>query len=692
MSTTTKNKTAADLADQLKEGAPLATTGKGETKPAKANGAGASAEEEESGGPIDQEKVEQQIRAAQNPRRRTATKATKARQLVTGSEERIHIWYIGETGKEEWCNEYAMGEIQRASSLEGFIRKYLVPQFDYGEYVIRVGKPGTPREKLAELPSVYIRKPKDEAEPRARETSTIRELMEMSKQIQNEGKNIDPVQQLERMLALQKQLNEGKGDASSALMMMMMMDRERGSQKGGLDPIVMKLVDRLEQLERRVSKRSEGPSMPPMPPPPPPLDPMEGFSKMIEAFAAMQKSMQPPPPPPPQQNSRQEFLQELRVMQEMFGAKKEEMGFRDYIAMMKEIRELDPTAQRAPGSQGPRSLEDQLKEYRHMKQVFGEMSQEFGGSTGGFWDFARDFLGGTPVGEKLGEALQEAIGGKGQEQPPGTQNRQLPPGSDDEDEDDGALEIPPSFNTHAEKMDHYAQSDPPDVAMLIRSALEGLQHLAAKSPDFRPYVMKVIHLARANKKKDCLKLLGEILIGIHEAGTIKHLDTVKKVILGVREHWLAVCKALGMEHDEDPDPYVPHTEHRASSRVPPVGGPSNDERPEPEVPEVEDDDDAVEITDEDYARYAAAAAGEQPVSEPDPEPQEAVGLDTSIEQERVEEEAADENEDAIDGDDADEEDPPTAHEPPEEDESSDPEPTGEVEEDDPARDLAPAMG
>lgn len=338
------------------------------------------------------------------------------------------------------------------------------------------------------------------------------------------------------------------------------------------------------------------------------------------------------------------------MMREMFGANKEEMGFRDYIALMKEIRELDGSS-RLPGQQGPRTLEDQLKEYRHMRSVFGEMSQEFGGSAGGFWDFARDFLSGSPVGQRLGDALEEAIGGK-KETSQQNPNRQLPKGDDDseDDDEDDALEIPKSFNPFAQKMDEMAKLD--DKAMLIRTTLEGLQKLATTSPDFRPYVMKVIQLARKNKKKDCLKLLGEMLLGIHEAGVIENVDTVKKVIFGMREHWLAVCTALGMTHEEDPDPYIPHTENRASSRVPPVGVKQQQEPQETE-PEVDDDDDEVELSEEDYERYARAATGDAEVKPPE-EQQEADGPE--------------------------EEEPPTPHEPEPEDESSEPEPAGEVDE------------
>lgn len=357
--------------------------------------------------------VVQVPQARRNPVSRAEARSTAVRNILPRT-EKIRLYKRDEVGKRQLIEDYSVDEIGDVK-LETFLREYVDPEFhnDTGvtEYIAYELDARTGREK--QPPSTLtIRSSIPEGTPDA--FGQVRQAMGLINELQQVAQP-NPTNQNELLKRAQHSAVE-KGDMNS-MMMLMMMERFMGGSSGGNNTgdLLMKVLDRLEKVERgerRGSPADFGPPMggnfgafppPPMymPPPPPPPAPSRDNSidKVVELAVA--KLVQPTPP-------LSEQVKEMMTLRQLTSPAESP----EVAALKAELAALRAQVS-SGGSKASSGIEDSLANFEKFTTIVKSVAPQVTGSSdeGGFLKglFTSD------VGKVLGDVIAKAATAQAQQ-------------------------------------------------------------------------------------------------------------------------------------------------------------------------------------------------------------------------------------------------------------------------------------
>lgn len=342
------------------------------------------------------------------------------------SSHRIMVYKKKEDGKQSFVNEYTAQELQGAGTIEAFIKKYVVPHYEHGEYHVHYfdgqSKDPTPLGSVTiEAPIDYVPPVRTNGHSRLPSSSeSLREALAVQKELQQQMNQNQPPPKsqsevmMETMMAsmLKKQMDslssgdvqKGGGDGGMGMMlMMMMMERMKPAPAPNVDPAVQrimeKLVDRLDAMEQdlRVSQ-----SM--MPPPPPPPSSDDGPSQLSLILETMRENTRMMVESLKSQHVARDPIKDLADLSVLMAPQKSDS------LTLKDLFELMPKIQTAfvPQNQSKDPFEKTIENFR----LFKMMQKEFGedrapgppSQSDSFWTFAKEMLK-SDVGKSIAQQI-----------------------------------------------------------------------------------------------------------------------------------------------------------------------------------------------------------------------------------------------------------------------------------------------
>jgi hypothetical protein len=507
-----------------------------------------------------------------------AKPATAKQQLASmmPSALRIHVYKRQEDGSLGFAKDYAAVDLFGAGTIEAFLRKYVIPEYDFGEYHL-YQHDGTSGQQPVGIGSIKILAPvKHHSDgSTGSKVESMKELFEVAKMMQPQQQpQIDPLEQMTKMMGMMRgfvssDANGKPGGFDPMLMMMMFFFMQsfmgpKPQQQTGPDPITMKILERLERME---DERMTAALIPPALPPAPPLDPMQAMRPVIEM---MQQNTQIMLESLRGSSRDRDPVRDLADLSKLLVASKgDTITMKDMLAMMPQLKDmmLPRDVQKDP-------FEKTIENFRLFKMI----QHEFAGgrdpaaedreAASGFWDFAKSFLMSDLAGglanaiqsgnsaaqvdqrvrqrqRNIAETAQQVARDRGAPQPPRhaqqAPNGARPPAPPQAQPEDDSIEIPEVFITsHAPKINQ-AATDAERVAALVN----GLRTLATMSADFRPHIVEVFGLAKQNRRAESMEKLAEVLGALAEAQVLE-LRAVELSISDFDKHWNLIRNRLGM--------------------------------------------------------------------------------------------------------------------------------------------------
>lgn len=463
---------------------------------------------------------------------------------IVPSSDRIHVYKRDSNGKMAYTADYSSQEVSGCGTIEAFLKKYAVPKWGYGEFHIHVQKNGGP---LTPMGQVSIAEPREAAKPT--EVSVIKELMEAQKRMENDAnrESATAFDGMAKMMETLSTMQQGSSGNDMMPLMMMMMQQQQAARQPKSDPVIEVILRRLEDMERNASAPAPMPPMPALPPPPPPVDPMASMAPVLasimESNAQMNRMMmeianRPAPlvPQPPQRD----VLAEMAHMKNIFGSNDDSLGAKDIIGLLPIMKELIQ-----PNSGGPPSLEEQIAEFRHMKEGLGELEREFRPTStneGGFWDKAADILGGLIQNTDMGSKIAEGISPP--PQPQVVTSRAIPAEAEAEPAKT-KFEMPEGFAGFAKQI-----NESEDVGHKIGAFVMGMQFLV-KFETFRAPIMSIFTAIQKNEKNEALKMLDGFLSAFVENEVFTE-EAAVTLFEGVQVHWDMIRHKMGVAPAPEP--------------------------------------------------------------------------------------------------------------------------------------------
>jgi len=329
---------------------------------------------------------------------------------------------------------------------------------------------------------------------------------------------VDPLAQMQQLLALQKQMGGGGDSAMTTMLMMQMMQRP--------EPRPDPMESTLRMIE--AMKAMQPPPAPiPLPPMPTGPDPMLMLmleqQKMQQQMAIEQMKAQAEQTrllvDSMKQDKGPSLSEILHLSQSM--TPKDGIGARDILPMISTMKDLV----RPPEKDG---LREHLEAFRLMRQELKELSDDSRPS--GFRELAESVLPeGVESITKLIQAIRSKEASAAQElsQPLAGAQPQRPQ----------MPQLPPGFKDHATAI---VKSKDPVEAM--GATLTAFLYLG-QSPDFRPYIEKLVHHARGGEKDQALDFIEAFLVSIGQAGLITQ-QSAQFAMEGFDTHWDEVVTHL----------------------------------------------------------------------------------------------------------------------------------------------------
>lgn len=302
--------------------------------------------------------------------------------------EKIRLYKRNEMGKRELIDDFTLEEIGDMK-LEAFIREYVDPKFsnEEGDFTEYIAYPVDPRTNKDQLPpsSIQIRlQPQGPEAPNP--MNQLRQAMGMVQELQQTVGGMQQQQQPAQNPLLQDAMRQkaAAGDMQGMFMLMMMERMQQpANNTGSMEQLLMKVLDRMDRMERGGGSGSPsrgndfGPSFgpppmpfgyPPMPMAAPPQD--TGGSKLLDL--AMARLAEKPP-------SLADSVKDLLALQTLMQPKSNDSS--ELAALREEIRRL------AGGNVKPGSLEENLANFEKMTTMAKSISTQIGGGSdvGGFF-------------------------------------------------------------------------------------------------------------------------------------------------------------------------------------------------------------------------------------------------------------------------------------------------------------------
>jgi hypothetical protein len=431
-------------------------------------------------------------------------------QKALPSPERVKIERRRPDGHKSYVGHYSWAEVQRYGSFELFLQNVVVPRWKGGEYELTYV-----RADKSEQPHGTVIMEEPPSEPTA-QVAPLDQVVRLAKELQRDAASstpaqIDPIEQMSRMMALQKQMGAGSGDSILPMMMMQMMQRPEPR------PDPMDSAMRMFELAK---------SMQPPPAPLPMMPIQTGPDPMLMMMLEQQKAQQQMQLEMMrmQQEANRQMFESLRSREPAVGPMdvlqmaqqlqpKDNLGARDILPMITTMKDLV----RPPEKDG---LREHLEAFRLMRHELKEMSDD--GRPSGFREFAESVL---PDGLESITKLVQAIRGKEAaqaQQLAGTVGQQPAPQQ--------MPQIPPGFADHAKAINRAK-----DATEAMGAALNAMYYLG-QSPDFRPSLETLIGHARAGQMDEALDLIKGFLEGIGRAGLITQ-NAANIAMQGFEENW-----------------------------------------------------------------------------------------------------------------------------------------------------------
>lgn len=463
-----------------------------------------------------------QRRDPQPPREKTPPKTPLQQALP--NPERVKIGRRRSDGHVATIGFYNWADIQRYGSVEGFLAQVLVPTYRGGDYELHYVKPDGTLEPRGIIPMEDPPTP-----PPTAQVTPLDQVVQLAQRLRDDATRsappaVNPVQQLQELMALQKQM----GGGNDSMLMMMAMQAMQAQREPQRDP--MEATMRMLEMVRAMQPPPPPPPLPLPPPMPSGPDPM--MMMMLEQ-QKMQMQMQIEQMKAQAENQRVMFdalrnqdkgpsaIELLQLTQSM--QPKDALGARDILPMIGTVKELV----RPPEKDG---LREHLEALRLLKGALNDIGADQKGS--GFREFAEGLL---PNGiDSITQLIQtvrqkEAAQAADLQQPLQGQQEQPPPQK--------LPHFPPGFSEYGRAINK--AKDPIEA---MGAAITAFVYLA-QSPDFRPAYETLIRHARGGEKEKVLDLVQGFLVGIGRAGLITE-EAANLVLQGIDEHWDDVVNTL----------------------------------------------------------------------------------------------------------------------------------------------------
>lgn len=341
------------------------------------------------------------------------------------SSVRVHIFRKKtegpDTGKLSFLNEYSAQELAGCGTIEIFIKKYVVPEYGYGEfhvyYTDGVQKELQPRGTVAIDPPISA---KENKMSDGGMSALLKEFIDYQKtrdaQVQAVTQQKSPVEsmvetymskQLEKTISGNGQTpSNGESPMASMLMMMMMQQMNRPAVPS-VDPTMVRLLEKLsERLDAMENEFRVSQAMTPPPPPPPSNDPspiqllLEGQRESNRLMLEAIKSSQRDP------------IRDLSDMAQLMAPRhNESLTSKDLIELMPKFKAL-----MAPeGASDPfEKTIDNFRLFKMMQREFGESDrpqQQQGETAESFWSFAKEMIR-SDVGKSIAAQIMSQTAGQ----------------------------------------------------------------------------------------------------------------------------------------------------------------------------------------------------------------------------------------------------------------------------------------
>lgn len=506
--------------------------------------------------------------------------------------ERVRVRKKEPDGSSWMVGDWQMRELG-IDDIEAFIMKYVKPRHGGGHYDIAV-LDGRGLEHDGGFVRV-MNEPEGAARANDPLVNVVQDLIQRQTQMFNQPQQpqIDPLEQMRRVKEFQKEV--GGGGDSSAMMMMMMMQQQAPR---GPDPMLMGLLQRMD--ERMAKLESAGSMAMPMPMPAAPSFDMAALTTLLSTVAVplittmLERSAPRHDPNAISKQDVQLMMMELqnRLMQGGEAPNPLEVA-RETIGLFRELH----------GGEKQQSLQEKLSEMHALRELAKEITggpSDAARAQTNFWDAALGFLSnkglGDGFGKMLGATMERRLGAGAptqqpvvtlsgpapQAQPVGT----LPQHAQAAQQAPQQIEIPDDFPALMEKVE-----TAPDDRGRIEAVVTALDALR-KSEQWQPSVLKLFNATAKNERDVALRILYNWL-GLMTQSNLLSGPAADRVMKSFVSKWDDIVATLvgmmsGAMPPQAPTNARPASERPSSSVVAaaPVAVAESDEEDEDE-PEVE---------------------------------------------------------------------------------------------------------
>lgn len=466
------------------------------------------------------EKVETKQADEPTPKKRErGNKGTSLKSLLPAI-ERVRIWKRRNNGRTSYIGEYGGRDLERKGSIEVFLHEYVMPKWGtpgQNDFLIYLVKADGQQLDAGEVTI------EGSPEPVSKETSTLEELIELQKKMAHEATaKSDPVDQMMKMMALQKEMSKG-GGMDPMMMFFMMQQMNQPKTPSATEALLERLVRKIDSMEHD----REIPMMPsPFPMPAP--DPAHG---VLEAISKIAEIMKP-------SNTQQTPMELISLIKAL--APTDAIGAKDILPMLNTMKDLT----RPPDKNYIRETLESLEMLRKAKDIL-EPAQE-GGT---FWDFLRDMVSPDNVG-----ALRDMVGQIRAKEAPQQIPVQVVQQKFDGAPSKSAVaaskkatpehfdEFPKGFEVHSKRIE-----DAKDAAASVEATMVALNSLPRMAP-YQPFVDGLIGLALQSetddtKKEPALDYVQTFLESMLGLDMISQ-EKADQAINAFEEHWAEIVSTL----------------------------------------------------------------------------------------------------------------------------------------------------
>jgi hypothetical protein len=450
------------------------------------------------------------------PKRKQRKKPGKVKnpfQNLVGAGERLLVHKRDPiNGQLAYIGQYAPEDLMRAGSVEVFLREYVVPTFDFGEFQLTLlGTDGNQKP----MGSVKVAGP---AKEKGAESS-IKELFDMQAAMDKKAKEESDanMKNMIGMMGVMKSFmpapKEGGSDPMSAMMpmlMMMMMQQKPSGPDPMMQMLMMKMFDK-------------GDEAPPAPLPMMPPLPQQSSESNIAEVAALIQALRPA------QNSTP--VQDLAAIAQMF-----QKDDSDKLTI-KDLISLAPTFKDILGGGNKSSFKETIENLGMLQTIAGGMGQQ---EEGGFWDFAQDLVQNMP-------ALASVINARKDGKPLPAEATQPQPTAKQRKKQRKVPPLVPGFEEYTKTMMEAAADE--DEGVVIENCLRGVLFLREKSPQWKPYVESFMTLASKDEKDKAMKFL-EVFLQTFLDKNLIDADCANFTFQSFDDNWDDVLVGLGFKEAE----------------------------------------------------------------------------------------------------------------------------------------------